>query len=113
MRLNQQAFERDFRKSGPSLHYLYPLDEGAQGQVGQGESASYDAGAWMIVVPDQPYAVGLRRDGEDTIVSRCRNWFMVETMIGQVARANSYENPAKSDGWLVSTLEKRESQAGA
>ena len=107
----QQAFERAFRKDGPTLHYLYPLDEGAQEQAQQGETASFDAGAWMIVVPDQPYAVGLRRDGEDTIVSRCRNWFMVETMIGQVARANSYQNPARSDGWLASALAKRESPA--
>jgi hypothetical protein len=113
VRLKQQDFERAFRKSGPTLHYLYPLDEGAQAQAQQGEDASFDEGVWMIVVSAQPYAVGLRRDGEDMIVSHCRTWFMVETMIAQVARTNDYPNPAKSDGWLQRTLAKEAAQAPA
>jgi hypothetical protein len=113
VRLNQQDFERAFRKSGPTLHYLFPLDDGAQEQARQGEAASFDAGVWMIVVPAQPYAVGLRRDGEDTIGSQCRTWFMVETMIAQAARANGYPSPAKSDGWLAKPLAKAAEQAPA
>jgi hypothetical protein len=113
VRLNQQDFERAFRKNGPTLHYLFPLDQGAQEQAQQEEAASFNEGTWMIVVPAQPYAVGLRRDGEDTISAQCRTWFMVETMIAQAARTNDYPNPAKSDGWLVRAMAKEAGQAPA